>query len=140
MEYLLAFLNIKDGYQFAKPFSFKGRINRKDFFFGGAAWFVLVYLLMALVIIVLSGLLLAASGTYASISIGLLIALIYGAIAIMLILQGLGAMARRLRDAGVSPYVLWFVLLPFIGLLILAWHLIKPSQIMMAESSSSEEI
>ncbi|WP_419155156.1 DUF805 domain-containing protein [Weissella minor] len=168
MEYLLAYLNQTDGFQFGKLFSFKGILDRKSYFLGMLIWSVLVSLIampLATMGEVLVQVMMAQQNAAAMQSISGIIFVIFAIGFIVILLQGLAAMSRRLHDAGVSaykllyivvPYLLalisglvtgisgavmggfatFFVVLPFIGFIVVLWHLIKPTQQILGRSAT----
>ncbi|MBM7616559.1 uncharacterized membrane protein YhaH (DUF805 family) [Weissella uvarum] len=131
MEYLLAYLNELNGFKFGRLFSFKGDLDRESFFLGGLAWVILVSLVVTPIVYLgmFAANMLMMSGNFnAAQSVFYILAALLILIAIVVIVQALAAMKRRLHDAGVSGYYLLFWIVPILGAPITLWHAIKPSQ------------
>ena len=86
--------------------TFSGRSSRSEYWFLWIAG-ALLYLVQLLVTI---------SVDTAGLALGGVIAIVVGA---ALIVPNLAIMSRRLRDAGISPYFLFFIFLPILGSLAL---------------------
>ncbi|GEA94480.1 membrane hypothetical protein [Weissella viridescens] len=136
MEYLLAYLNESNGFKFGKLFQFKGTLDRKSFFIGGLAWIILMSLILTPLFYL--GLFLIAVSGMAMQSVFAIVAVIFLIIFIGLLLQALAAMARRLGSAGVSKYFLFFILIPFIGAIILLWEFIKEDQFKVVTETTED--
>ena len=84
------------------------------------------------------GLFLIAVSGMAMQSVFAIVAVIFLVIFIGLLLQALAAMARRLGSAGVSKYFLFFILIPFIGTIILLWEFIKEDQFKVVTETTED--
>lgn len=86
-----------------KYFDFNGRAGKEEFW-----WFFLAQVIVLVVA-------------------GVISQLLYGLVALALLLPGLGVGARRLHDAGKSGWFLLLGLIPLLGFLVLVYFWIQPS-------------
>ena len=86
-------------------FSFRGRINRKQF--------ILAYLLKLVLMIIIGGLIAIVDGTSFEVYLMSPVLLSFFVIAWL----NISLLSRRLKDAGVTPWILLLVLVPYFNVL-----------------------
>jgi uncharacterized membrane protein YhaH (DUF805 family) len=94
---------------FSKYVDFSGRASRSEYW-----WFVLAYVIVAIVA-------------------GFIHEIVYGLVVLAFLLPMLAAGARRLHDIGKSGWYLLIHLIPVIGILVLIYFWVQPTQ---AESNN----
>lgn len=98
---------------------FTGRARRSEYW-----WFYLAYVLAVLAVAIVGGVLTAVAGAVsesASGVVGTLVGLVYGLVALGLVLPTLAVGARRLHDTGRSGWWLLIGLIPLGGIVLLVF-------------------
>lgn len=104
-------------------FDFKGRTRRADFWLAGLA-----NVLAALAFFIISLLFIALVGDFAPV----VPSIILPVFVVATIVPSISIEARRLRDAGFSPWFLLLTFVPYVGLVLFIMFL-QPSKAVVAE-------
>lgn len=103
---------------FSDLFSFSGRRNRQSYFLVSLAIGSVTFLLLGISDLILDNVQLAAERIIAN--------AIYGAILVTAFVPFCFVTAQRCRDIGVSGWLAFMMLLPFIGGIFVLWALSRP--------------
>ena len=122
MEYLKQYLNQTDGL-----YAFSGRLSRSGFFIGQLLLMIFISMVtvpIAYFLAIYAPQLVVDAGKSLPIWVGLIVA-IYVFVYLNVFVINVAAMARRFRDAHVSFYNFFWMLLPFIGSAVLFCQLMR---------------